>query len=137
MPCRKVYICGYCSEPIYLDLQSNLKDRRLVSSVWDDRHHVRRGDYEYHPSDLEKQWIDVRRRGKICATAKEQEQQVFLPRLDTELTQFLIGTLFFAFLAIDTGCITQDWGPPSNYTFGWREFPAFQRTKLPNLNPFD
>eukprot|EP00913_Durusdinium_trenchii_P021718 g20407.t1 len=42
-------------------------------------HHLPpRGDYEYHPSDLEKQWIDVRRRGKICATAKEQEQQAQL-----------------------------------------------------------
>lgn len=38
--------------------------------------HMRRGDYEYHPSDVEKEWMKFPRRKKICKTAREQQEQV-------------------------------------------------------------
>eukprot|EP00913_Durusdinium_trenchii_P030797 g28843.t1 len=39
-------------------------------------HHLSpRGDYEYHPSDVEKEWMKFPRRKKICKTAREQQEQ--------------------------------------------------------------
>lgn len=37
------------------------------------------GDYVYHPSDMEKEWMDGARFGKICSTAAKQRDLVSWP----------------------------------------------------------